>query len=153
MQILDTRKTLPGLRRLEKYAVRVGGGSNHRMGLYDAVLIKDNHIAVAGGIAAAVAKVRARVPVDFPIEVEVTSLGEVRQALEAGADLILLDNMDLHTMAQAVRLIDKRALSEASGNIGLENVRVVAQTGVDRISIGALTHSVRAVDLSLEMVL
>ncbi len=153
VQILDTRKTLPGLRRLEKYAVRMGGGTNHRMGLHDAVLVKDNHIAVAGGIAAAVAKVRACVPGDIPIEVEVTSLGEVRQALEAGAELILLDNMDLDTMAQAVRLIDNRALSEASGNIGLENVRAVAQTGVDRISIGALTHSVRAVDLSLEMVL
>jgi nicotinate-nucleotide pyrophosphorylase (carboxylating) len=153
VQILDTRKTIPGLRRLEKYAVRMGGGTNHRMGLHDAVLIKDNHVAVAGGIAPAVEKVRARIPTDAPIEVEVTSLAEVREALEAGADLIMLDNMDLDTMVQAVRFIDKRARTEASGNIRLENVRAVAQTGVDRISIGALTHSVRAVDISLEMVL
>ncbi len=153
VKILDTRKTLPGLRRLEKYAVRMGGGTNHRMGLHDAVLIKDNHIAVAGGIAAAVAKVRERLPAGLPVEVEVTNLEEVAQALEAGAELILLDNMNLDTMGEAVRLVDRRARTEASGNIRLENVRDVASTGVDRISIGALTHSVRAVDISLEMVL
>lgn len=151
VKIMDTRKTLPGFRMLEKYAVRMGGGVNHRMGLYDAVLIKDNHIAVAGGIGPAVDRVRKRFPGVQPIEVETTDLDEVQEALKAGADVIMLDNMDLETMAAAVEMIRKRAQVEASGNIGLSNVREVAMTGVDQISVGALTHSVRAVDISLEI--
>ncbi|NOY53313.1 MAG: carboxylating nicotinate-nucleotide diphosphorylase [Deltaproteobacteria bacterium] len=151
VSILETRKTLPGLRALEKYAVRVGGGTNHRMGLYDAVLIKDNHIAVAGGISAAVESVRKAHPDLAPVEVEVTDLEEVREALDAGADIILLDNMDPGTLRAAVNMVRGRALTEASGNITLENVRAVAETGVDRISVGALTHSVRAVDISLKI--
>jgi nicotinate-nucleotide pyrophosphorylase (carboxylating) len=149
VRIFDTRKTIPGLRTLEKYAVRMGGGSNHRMGLYDAVLIKDNHIAVAGGISQAVRKVRERSAQIKTIEVEVTSIAEAREALSAGADVIMLDNMDYTAMRAAVDLIGKRVEVEASGNISLENVREVALTGVDRISIGALTHSVRAADISL----
>ena len=151
VKIMDTRKTLPGLRLLEKYAVRMGGGTNHRMGLYDAVLIKDNHIAVAGGIAAAVMRVRERFPGIRPVEVEVTDLQEVREAVEVQADVIMLDNMDIPMMQAAVELVRKRAEVEASGNIRLENVRETAMTGVDRISVGALTHSVRAVDISLEI--
>jgi nicotinate-nucleotide pyrophosphorylase (carboxylating) len=151
VKIMDTRKTLPGFRALDKYAVRMGGGENHRMGLYDAVLIKDNHIAVAGGIGPAVTKVRNRFPGIKPIEVEVTDLTEVQEALEVQADVIMLDNMDLDTMSAAVELIHKQARVEASGNIHLGNVRNVALTGVDQISVGALTHSVRAVDISLEM--
>ena len=149
--ILDTRKTIPGLRMLEKYAVRMGRGSNHRMGLYDAVLIKDNHIAVAGGIGSAVRQVRQKSPGITPIEVEVTNLAEVEEALAAGADVIMLDNMDDETMAAAVDRIGKGAEVEASGNVSLENVREVALTGVGRISVGALTHSVRAMDISLKM--
>ncbi len=151
VKIMDTRKTLPGFRVLEKYAVRMGGGENHRMGLYDAVLIKDNHIAVAGGIGPAVEQIRESHPGISPIEVETTDLIEVQDALKVQADVIMLDNMDLTTMRAAVELIRKRALVEASGNINLENIREVALTGVDRISIGALTHSVRAMDISLEM--
>ncbi len=149
--ILETRKTLPGLRALEKYAVRMGGGTNHRMGLYDAVLIKDNHIAVGGGITAAVEKVREKHPDLQPIEVEVTDLKEVEEALKVEADILLLDNMDLDTLRAAVERVRGRALTEASGNITLKTVRSVAETGVDRISVGALTHSVRAVDLSLKI--
>lgn len=151
VRILDTRKTIPGFRMLEKYAVRMGGGSNHRMGLYDAVLIKDNHIAVAGGIGEAVRQVRKKSPGVTPIEVEVTTLAEVEEALDAGADVIMLDNMDYETMAAAVLRIGKGAEVEASGNVSLENVREVALTGVDRISVGALTHSARAMDISLKM--
>jgi len=151
VSILETRKTLPGLRALEKYAVRMGGGTNHRMGLYDAVLIKDNHIAVGGGIIAAVGKVRKGRPDIHPIEVEVTDLKEVREALEAAADILLLDNMDPDTLRAAVEMVRGRALTEASGNITLANVRAVAETGVDRISVGALTHSVKAVDISLKI--
>lgn len=151
VRIMDTRKTLPGLRALEKEAVRMGGGTNHRMGLYDAVLIKDNHIAVAGGITAAVRRVRERFPGIKPIEVEVTDLKEVQEAMDVQADVIMLDNMDIPTMRAAVELIRKRAEVEASGNMRLENVRETALTGVDRISVGALTHSVRAVDISLEI--
>lgn len=151
VRILDTRKTIPGFRILEKYAVRMGGGSNHRMGLYDAVLIKDNHIAVAGGIGEAVRQVRKKSPGIAPIEVEVTTLAEAEEALAARADVIMLDNMDYQTMAAAVVRIGKGAEVEASGNVSLENVREVALTGVDRISVGALTHSVRAVDISLKM--
>ncbi|MDR0293172.1 MAG: carboxylating nicotinate-nucleotide diphosphorylase [Oscillospiraceae bacterium] len=148
-KICDTRKTTPGLRELEKYAVRVGGGTNHRMGLSDGVLIKDNHIAAAGGITKAVEAARKRVPHTLKIEVETTTLDEVREALDAGADIIMLDNMDNPQMAEAVRLIGGRAVTEASGNMGEKSLREAAETGVDLISVGALTHSVRAADISL----
>ena len=151
VKIMDTRKTLPGLRMLEKYAVRMGGGANHRTGLYDAVLIKDNHIAVAGGITAAVNRVLASVPKGTAIEVETTNLDEVKEALSAKADIIMLDNMDSKAMKSAVEWVQQKAEVEASGNVNLKNVREIALTGVDRISIGALTHSVRAVDISLKM--
>lgn len=149
--IVDTRKTTPGLRALEKYAVRVGGGRNHRFGLFDGILIKDNHVALAGGVTAAIDLARAHAPHSLRVEVEVESLEQVEQAIEAGADVILLDNMDLETMAAAVRLTAGRALLEASGGITLHNVRAVAVTGVNMISVGALTHSAPALDLSLEM--
>lgn len=149
-RLVDTRKTTPGLRVLEKYAVRAGGGHNHRLGLYDAVLIKDNHIVAAGGIAAAVARARAVAPHTMRVEVETTSLAEVREALAAGADVLLLDNMDLPTMRQAVELCRGRALTEASGGITADRLRPIAETGVDLISAGALTHSAPAVDISLE---
>ncbi len=147
--ITDTRKTTPGLRVLEKYAVRVGGGRNHRMGLSDGVLIKDNHIVAAGGIAAAVERARGMMPHTLKIEVETTNLDEVRQALEAGADIIMLDNMTPERMREAVKLVGGRAKTEASGNMGDRDIREVALTGVDIISIGALTHTVRACDISL----
>lgn len=147
--VVDTRKTTPGLRCLEKYAVRMGGGRNHRTSLYDGVLIKENHIAAAGDIATAVARSRQRAPHTLRVEVETTSLAEVELALAAGADIIMLDNMDLTTMREAVLLIDKRALSEASGGVTLKTVRAIAETGVDYISVGALTHSSRAVDISM----
>ncbi|MCL2828192.1 MAG: carboxylating nicotinate-nucleotide diphosphorylase [Oscillospiraceae bacterium] len=148
-RICDTRKTTPGLRALEKYAVKTGGGSNHRFGLFDGVLIKDNHIIAAGGITAAVAAARQTIPHTIKIEVETESLEQVQEALSAGADIILLDNMDYLTMAQAVALVNARALTEASGNMGEKDLGQVAETGVDFISIGALTHTVRALDLSL----
>ena len=148
-KICDTRKTTPGLRFLEKYAVKTGGGANHRFGLFDGVLIKDNHIVAAGGITAAVAAVRGNVPHTVKIEVETTSLAEVEEALAAGADIIMLDNMDFAAMREAVRLIGGRAITEASGNMGDRSLRDVAETGVDFISIGALTHTVRAMDISL----
>jgi nicotinate-nucleotide pyrophosphorylase (carboxylating) len=147
---MDTRKTLPGFRLLEKYAVRMGGGTNHRMGLYDAVLIKDNHIVAARGIGSAVNKVRKKSPEISPIEVETATLQEVEEALDARADVIMLDNMDLAAMREAVELISKQARAEASGNVSLDNVRDVALTGVDQISVGALTHSAPAADISLE---
>ena len=147
-RILDTRKTTPGLRTLEKYAVRAGGGTNHRIGLYDAVLIKDNHIAVAGSVARAVRA--ARPGTCTPIEVEVDTLEQAREAAAAGADIILLDNMDPATMREAVRLIDGKALTEASGGIDLERVRQVAETGVDRISAGALTYGVPRLNVALD---
>ncbi|AEB12815.1 carboxylating nicotinate-nucleotide diphosphorylase [Marinithermus hydrothermalis] len=150
-RILDTRKTTPGLRALEKYAVRVGGGHNHRFGLFDGILIKDNHIAAAGGVRAAVTRARARAPHGLRVEVEVTTLAELEEALEAGADVILLDNMDLPTLRQAVARTAGRARLEASGGMTLERVRAVAETGVDFISVGALTHSAKALDLSLEI--
>ncbi len=150
-RILDTRKTTPGLRALEKYAVRVGGGHNHRFGLFDGILIKDNHIAAAGGVRAAVTRARARAPHGLRVEVEVTTLAELEEALEAGADVILLDNMDLPTLRQAVARAAGRARLEASGGMTLERVRAVAETGVDFISVGALTHSAKALDLSLEI--
>jgi nicotinate-nucleotide pyrophosphorylase (carboxylating) len=149
-RITDTRKTTPGLRVLEKYAVRCGGGSNHRFNLSDGVLIKDNHIAAAGGIANAVAHVRERVPHTLKIEVEAETLALVEAALAAKADVLMLDNMTEAQMAEAVRLIAGRALTEASGNMGDKDLRAVAETGVDIISIGALTHSARALDISLK---
>ena len=151
-RILDTRKTAPGLRLLDKYAVRMGGGFNHRLGLYDGILIKDNHIAAAGSIARAVALARQNSPHTVKVEVEVEDLPGLNEALEAGADVILLDNMSSDMMREAVRIADGRVLLEASGNINLDNVDEVAGTGVDLISIGALTHSARAVDLSLELI-
>lgn len=147
--IVDTRKTTPGLRLLEKYAVRMGGGGNHRMALYDGVLIKENHIAAAGGIATAIGRARQAVPHTLKIECEVRDLNEVKEALEAGADILLLDNMDLEQLREAVALIDQRAVTEASGGVSLDTVRAIAETGVRMVSVGALTHSSRAVDISL----
>ncbi|GHV08106.1 nicotinate-nucleotide diphosphorylase (carboxylating) [Clostridia bacterium] len=149
-KIADTRKTTPGLRVLEKYAVRVGDGTNHRFNLSDGVLIKDNHIAAAGGIAKAVSAARKAIPHTLKIEVEASNLDEVRQALDSGADIIMLDNMSLADMSAAVELVKGKALTEASGNMGDRNLAEVAATGVDIISVGALTHSVRALDISLK---
>ncbi|MBU2228592.1 MAG: carboxylating nicotinate-nucleotide diphosphorylase [Proteobacteria bacterium] len=151
-KILDTRKTVPGLRFLDKYAVRVGGGCNHRFALYDGVLIKDNHITAAGGIAPAVRRVRERVPHTLKIEVEVKNLAELEEALAAGADAIMLDNMGIAEMAAAVKRVGGMIPLEASGNMTLERVREVAAVGVDFISVGALTHSVAAADVSLNVI-
>jgi nicotinate-nucleotide pyrophosphorylase (carboxylating) len=148
-KVVDTRKTTPGLRQLEKYAVRIGGGNNHRSGLYDAVLIKENHIAAAGGLSVAVERARAFVPHTMKIEVETETLDQVAEALSAGADIIMLDNMDLETMRRAVDLIGGRSLTEASGGVSLETIAGIAATGVDIISVGALTHSARAMDISM----
>ena len=148
--IVDTRKTTPGMRVLEKYAVRVGGGSNHRFNLADGVLIKDNHIVAAGSITAAVAAAKRHAPHTLKIEVETETMEQVDEALCAGADIIMLDNMDNDTMRAAVAKIAGRALTEASGNMGERDLRAVAETGVDMISIGALTHSVHAMDISLK---
>jgi nicotinate-nucleotide pyrophosphorylase (carboxylating) len=148
--ILDTRKTTPGLRALEKYAVRCGGGANHRMGLDDAILIKDNHVRIAGGIVPALAAVRAS-GARLAVEVEADTLEQVAQALGAGAERILLDNMAPGEVARAVELVDGRALLEASGGISEANVRAYAETGVDFISIGALTHGARSLHVSLEV--
>ena len=148
-RIVDTRKTTPGLRVLEKYAVRVGGGTNHRTGLYDGVLIKENHITAAGGITEAVRRARSYIPHTIKIEVETETLEEVQEAVAAGADIIMLDNMDLPTMRQGVAIVSGRALVEASGGVNLETVRGIAETGVDIISVGALTHSARAMDISM----
>jgi nicotinate-nucleotide pyrophosphorylase (carboxylating) len=147
-EILDTRKTLPGFNKLDKYAVKTGGGTNHRHGLHDMAMIKDNHIEVAGGITAAVNAVRSKIEPDIKIEVETTTLEQVQEALDAKADIIMLDNMDTETMRKGVELIAGRAKVEASGNMTLERLREVAATGVDYISIGALTHSVNALDIS-----
>jgi nicotinate-nucleotide pyrophosphorylase (carboxylating) len=152
VKVLDTRKTAPGLRVLDKYAVSAGGGYNHRFGLFDGVLIKDNHISVAGGIADAVAAVRKKYRQKYKIEVETSDLEQVKEALIAGADIIMLDNMSPEQMRKAVRLIDRNALVEASGGITLRNVREVAETGVDFISVGALTHSASALDIGLYVV-
>ncbi len=154
--ILDTRKTVPGLRLLDKWAVRLGGGENHRIGLHDMALIKDNHIAAVGSITEAVDRVRAGLRAEGNgrnrmIEVEVTDLDQLAEALEAGVDRILLDNMPLDMMREAVRMADARVPLEASGGISMERVREVAETGVDFISIGALTHSVKALDISLDL--
>jgi nicotinate-nucleotide pyrophosphorylase (carboxylating) len=148
--IVDTRKTTPGLRLLEKYAVTVGGGRNHRMGLYDAVIIKDNHIRTAGGITEAVRGVRNAVPHTMTVTVECETLEQVEEALHAGADILLLDNMDIATLSEAVRRAKGRALTEASGGITEERVTQIARTGVDLLSVGALTHSSPAIDMSLE---
>ncbi len=150
-RIVDTRKTVPGMRLLQKYAVRVGGGSNHRFGLDDGILIKDNHIAAAGGIGAAVARARAGAPHGLGIEVECESMAEVREALAAGADIILLDNMSAAIMREAAELIGGRARSEASGGIRLDTVRAAAEAGVDLISVGSLTHSAPAVDIHMQL--
>lgn len=147
--IIDTRKTLPGFRLLDKYAVTQGGGQNHRMGLDDGVLIKDNHISVCGGVGAAVRQARKYASALLRIEVECTTLEEVEEAIEAQADILLLDNMTTPHMRDAVQLVKSRALLEASGNMSLERAREVAETGVDFISVGALTHSAPAVDLSM----
>ena len=149
-KITDTRKTTPGLRVLEKYAVRVGGGTNHRFNLADGVLIKDNHIAVSGGIKNAVKNARAVIPHTLKIEVEVETKEQLAEALDAGADIIMLDNMSNDLMRECVGIVAGRALVEASGNMGEKSLREVAETGVDIISIGALTHTVKAADISLK---
>ncbi|MGO8956082.1 MAG: carboxylating nicotinate-nucleotide diphosphorylase [Streptosporangiaceae bacterium] len=150
-RIRDTRKTLPGMRALQKYAVRCGGGVNHRMALSDAALVKDNHVAAAGSVSAAFAAVRARAP-GLPVEVECDTLAQVAEALAAGADLILLDNFGLAELAAAVRLAGGRALLEASGGLTLARARAVAETGIDYLAVGALTHSAPALDIGLDLV-
>ena len=153
-ELLDTRKTAPGLRVLDKLAVKHGGGTNHRMGLYDMAMIKDNHIKMAGGIAKAVEQVRARIAEGIKIEVETTTLDEVHQAIEAGADIIMLDNMDNNTMTEAVNIIkaaNKGIKTEASGNMSIPRLKEVAATGVDYISVGALTHTVKGMDISMNI--
>ena len=149
--ILDTRKTAPGLRLLDKYAVMTGGGRNHRIGLYDMVLIKDNHIKIAGGITRAVAQIKTNLPKGIKIEVETTTVEEVNEALAAGVDVIMLDNMSNTQMAQCVKIINGRTKVEASGNMTSQRLKEVAETGVDFISIGALTHSVIAFDISMNI--
>ena len=149
-KIADTRKTTPGMRALEKYAVRIGGGTNHRYNLADGVLIKDNHIAAAGSITAAVKNARSIIPHTLKIEVEVETFDQLNEAIEAGADIIMLDNMSNEDMAQAVKICNGRAMLEASGNMDRRNLYDVAQTGVDIISIGALTHTIKAADISLK---
>jgi len=150
-KIIDTRKTLPGLRILDKMAVSTGGGFNHRMGLYDGVLIKDNHIAAAGSITAAVDMQRHSLPHTLKIEVETKNIAEVKEALHCGVDIIMLDNMTTGEMKKAVALVAGRALIEASGNVSLQNIAEIAATGVNLISVGELTHSVRAADISLKI--
>jgi nicotinate-nucleotide pyrophosphorylase (carboxylating) len=151
VKIIDTRKTTAGWRAIQKYAVRVGGGYNHRFGLYDGVLIKDNHIIAAGGIAQAVEMARAAVPHTMKIEIEVETLKQVEEALRAGADILLLDNMPVALMRAAVEKIAGRAVTEASGGITLDSVEAVAATGVELISVGALTHSAMPLDISLDL--
>lgn len=152
VKIVDTRKTTPGLRMLEKYAVRVGGGHNHRYNLADGVLIKDNHISACGSIRTAVERIRTVIPHTMRIEVEVETLEQLMEALSCGVEIIMLDNMDLSLMRQAVARAKGKAILEASGGVTLHNVRAVAETGVDIISIGALTHSAPAVDISMEII-
>jgi nicotinate-nucleotide pyrophosphorylase (carboxylating) len=151
VKVVDTRKTVPGLRILDKYAVRMGGGSNHRLGLFDGILIKDNHIAAAGSVSKAVSLARKNAPHTVKIEVEVEDLKGLEEAVQAGADAVLLDNMSPEMMRRAVDMVAGRLEVEASGNVNLENIGEVAQSGVNLISVGALTHSPRAVDLSLEV--
>ena len=153
-ELLDTRKTAPGLRVLDKMAVKDGGGTNHRMGLYDMAMIKDNHIKMAGGITKAVEQVRGNIPATIKIEVETTNLDEVREAIAAGADIIMLDNMDNATMTEAVNIIKasgKAIKTEASGNMSIPRLVEVAATGVDYISVGALTHTVKGMDISMNI--
>lgn len=150
-KISDTRKTTPGLRILEKYAVRVGGGRNHRFGLFDAVLIKDNHIAMAGGVKEAIMAARHQIPHTAKVEIEVETLEQIEEALEVKADIIMLDNMSCEMMREAVEMIAGRAIVEASGGVTEENIVDIAKTGVDYISVGALTHSVKALDISLDL--
>ena len=147
--IVDTRKTLPGLRLAQKYAVKVGGGTNHRIGLYDGVLIKENHIIAAGGVVNALRVAQENTPKGVPIQIEVETLDQLRDALDAGAKMILLDNFDLARMREAVTLNAGRAKLEGSGGVNLDTVRAIAETGVDRISIGALTKDINAIDLSM----
>ena len=147
--IVDTRKTTPGLRIIEKYAVRIGGGSNHRFNLADGILIKDNHISAAGGISQAISRARKMATHMLKIEVEVENFAQIEEALQSGADIIMLDNMSIEDMIKAVRVIGSKALVEASGNMGDKDLLTVAQTGVDLISVGALTHTIRAMDISL----
>lgn len=151
VQVVDTRKTTPGLRMLEKYAVRVGGGKNHRFNLADGVLIKDNHIAACGSITEAVAKVRENVPHTIRVEVETDTLDQVQECLGCNVDIIMLDNMTLDQMKEAVKLINGKTLVEASGGVNLDTVRHIAETGVDIISVGRLTHSAPACDISMEL--
>ena len=150
-RLTDTRKTTPGLRVLDKYSVRVGGGYNHRFGLYDAILIKDNHIKVAGSISEAVSRAKSRAPHTMGIEVEVESLEGLEEAIRAGAHTVMLDNMDLESMRKAVELVKGRALLEASGTVNEETILDIAKTGVDLISVGGLTHSVKSLDISLDV--
>jgi len=149
-KVLDTRKTSPGMRFMDKYAVKVGGGTNHRMGLYDGILVKDNHIRAAGGIGPAVKLAKKVKKRGRPVEVETTTLDEVREAVEAGADIIMLDNMSVDEMKKAVKLAKGKAQIEASGNVTLKNIREIAETGVDFVSVGALTHSAPAADISMK---
>ena len=151
-QLLDTRKTTPGLRVLEKYAVRVGGARNHRFGLFDGVMIKDNHIQAVGSISKAVAMARDNVPHTVKIEVEVETMVQLQEALEAGADIIMLDNMDIYEMIESVNIVKGRALLEASGGINEGNLAEVARTGVNFISMGALTHAVSSLDISFDII-
>ena len=150
VKLLDTRKTTPNMRIFEKYAVKVGGGTNHRFGLNDGVMIKDNHIEAAGGIKNAVSLARKNSPFVRKIEVEVESIEQLKEALETKADIIMLDNMDIKTLKEAVKLIDNRAEVEASGNVTLDNIREIAKTGVDFISTGAVTHSFKVLDISMK---
>jgi len=150
-QIVDTRKTLPGLRLAQKYAVRTGGGTNHRIGLFDAVLIKENHIAAAGGVGAALARAQAVAAQAQFVEIEVETLEQLREALQAGARMVLLDNMTLAQLAEAVAINAGRAVLEVSGGVNMDSVRAIAATGVDRISIGALTKDIRATDFSMRL--
>ncbi|WP_415320089.1 carboxylating nicotinate-nucleotide diphosphorylase [Clostridium perfringens] len=150
VKLLDTRKTTPNMRIFEKYAVKVGGGTNHRFGLNDGVMIKDNHIEAAGGIKNAVSLARKNSPFIRKIEVEVESIEQLKEALETKADIIMLDNMDIKTLKEAVKLIDNRAEVEASGNVTLDNIREIAETGVDFISTGAVTHSFKVLDISMK---
>lgn len=150
VKILDTRKTTPGLRFMEKYAVKVGGADNHRFALYDAILIKDNHIKIAGSVSEAVKRAK-KSSIYQKIEVEVKTIEELNEAISSGADIVMLDNMDIQTMKEAVKIAKGKVLLEASGGVNLDNVRQIALTGVDFISVGALTHSARAVDLSMKI--
>ncbi len=150
VKILDTRKTTPGLRFMEKYAVKIGGGFNHRFALYDAILIKDNHIKIAGSVRQAIERVK-KSNIHQKIEIEVKNLDELKEAVESGADIVMLDNMDIETLKKAVKIAKGKVLLEASGGVNLLNVREIASTGVDFISIGALTHSAKAVDISMKI--